>query len=634
MGFAEDKVYGHILRNMDKFKNIHVASLVDSLSCLTEADRDELHTREEVRGSNATAYKFYQHVKCRRGWVTDLINALHQNNAGHLAEELQQVYDLYQTSPPRAAAPPAAPNPVAASFPPDARPAASVSAQLPFPGPKPAVDAPLADPPRCTSLTGGHPPPQRAAATAASPAGSSAASTDVPSTDLDARAPVQEKPLEKKSPQPPLQPVSTTYDGASDGHGAEGSLPCPAEAQRVAAGLPGAAGVVLPSAAPPEQGREWLSQRYPVCVDNGCFGNAKHLHRAAPGSGLGTAVPLRDPVTARGAGQPRNEPQEDVYISAELPTGLAEPPCRGGAQEKQAALGPEHGGPPSSFVDVRSPLLIQQQFDAEQKRVGMLRGHEGGDARMETTAPIAAPRDTSPSHDVSWKLPVPEKMLPAGKAASSTHSVPAEEKVLQASMAPLRGPAVGGSSVGTTGRTSSRGSSATSIWASANGPEEDVELSKPGVLLSLAGDSPQEAAGHKSGAASEATDHLGLSSDPLLVSADSSGPGEAPNGSASGRCSSAPAAPGGEEAGGARSCSPLSWRTDEIRVAHSPSALLEASNDVHEGAGPLGSPPASDSSGVPSPGDGPGLSLPYLVPAVGIALISAVAFLVYARLQK
>lgn len=39
MGFAEDKVYVHILRNMDKFKNIHVASLVDSLGCLTEADR-------------------------------------------------------------------------------------------------------------------------------------------------------------------------------------------------------------------------------------------------------------------------------------------------------------------------------------------------------------------------------------------------------------------------------------------------------------------------------------------------------------------------------------------------------------------------------------------------------------------
>lgn len=39
MGFAEDKVYNHILRNMSRFCDIHVASLVDSLSCLTDADR-------------------------------------------------------------------------------------------------------------------------------------------------------------------------------------------------------------------------------------------------------------------------------------------------------------------------------------------------------------------------------------------------------------------------------------------------------------------------------------------------------------------------------------------------------------------------------------------------------------------
>lgn len=58
--------------------------------------QDELHTRQEMRGIRATVYKFYQHLKCRKGWVMDLINALHQNNAGHLAEELQQVYDLYQ----------------------------------------------------------------------------------------------------------------------------------------------------------------------------------------------------------------------------------------------------------------------------------------------------------------------------------------------------------------------------------------------------------------------------------------------------------------------------------------------------------------------------------------------------------
>uniref|UniRef100_U3I6B9 Caspase recruitment domain-containing protein n=1 Tax=Anas platyrhynchos platyrhynchos TaxID=8840 RepID=U3I6B9_ANAPP len=619
MGFAEDKVYGHILRNMDKFKNIHVASLVDSLGCLTEADRDELHTRQEVRGSNATAYKFYQHVKCRRGWVTDLINALHQNNAGHLAEELQQVYDLYQTPPPRASAPPAAPNPGAASFPPDARPAVSVSAQLPFSGPKPAADAPLADPPHCISSTEGS------AATSASPA----ASRDVPSTDLDARAPVQEKPLEKTSLQPPPPPLATTYGGESDGRSTVGPLPCPTEAERVAAGPPGG---LFPWAAPPEQGREWLSQRSPVCVADGCFGNSKHLHRAAPGSGLGTSVPLRDPLSARGVGQPRNEPQEDVYISAELPAGLAEPSGSQGRQEKEAELGAEHGEAPSSLVDVRSPLLIQLQFDAEQKLAGMLQEHQGGDTRVESTVP----RDTSPSRDVSWKLPVPEQTLPAGKAASSTPPVPAEEKVLPASASPFQGSAVGESFVSPSGRTSCRGSSATSIWASPNGPEEDVELSKPGVLLSLPGESPRVAARPPGGAAtaSEATDHLGLSSDPLLMSTDSSDPGETHEDSTSGRCSSAP---GREEAGETRSCSPLSWRTEEIHVEHSPSALLQASNELQDGAGGVGISPASHSRGgcgVPSPGDSPGFSLPYLVPAVGIALISAVAFLVYARLQK
>jgi len=39
MGFAEDKVYDYILKNLKNFKNIRVASLADSLSCLTDADR-------------------------------------------------------------------------------------------------------------------------------------------------------------------------------------------------------------------------------------------------------------------------------------------------------------------------------------------------------------------------------------------------------------------------------------------------------------------------------------------------------------------------------------------------------------------------------------------------------------------
>lgn len=39
MGFAEDKVYDYILKNLKNFRNIRVASLADSLSCLTDADR-------------------------------------------------------------------------------------------------------------------------------------------------------------------------------------------------------------------------------------------------------------------------------------------------------------------------------------------------------------------------------------------------------------------------------------------------------------------------------------------------------------------------------------------------------------------------------------------------------------------
>nr|XP_009933083.1 PREDICTED: mitochondrial antiviral-signaling protein [Opisthocomus hoazin] len=337
MGFAEDKVYDYILKNLKNFKNIRVASLADSLSCLTDADRDELHSREETRGSQATVYRFYQHLKCWKGWVPDLINALRQNNAGHLADELQHVYDSCQAR---------------------------------------------------------------------------------------------------------LQP----------------------------------------------------------------------------------------------------------------PDSL---------QKTQAAPGPQHGEPPGSFVDVYSPLLVQQQFDAEQKRVEMQREHGGGgDAEMETT-PVATPvsRGTSLSCDTSVKPPVQESKLPEGEMASSTLSMLTKEKGLPASADPL--PTVAGSSEGTSGRTASRVSSATSIWASWSNVERDVELSKPGDLLSTPGESPE----------------------------------------------------------------------------------LGAGNDLRHGAGPLGNSPDFDSGGgrgaatsspqakVP-PGDRSGSSLPYIVPAVGIALISAVAFLVYARLQK
>ncbi|XP_052538422.1 mitochondrial antiviral-signaling protein isoform X1 [Tympanuchus pallidicinctus] len=641
MGFAEDKVYNHILKNMSRFCDIHVASLVDSLSCLTDADRDELHTRQEMRGIRATVYKFYQHLKCRKGWVMDLINALHQNNAGHLAEELQQVYDLYQAPPPGALAPPSA----SASA---AWPAVSSDGALkPFSGPSSAAEAPKAEPPRSNPSAGGHPPLSPAAATTAT----SAVSSDVSSTELDARAPVQESHPERKSPQPPLM-TNTVCDGK------EKPVPYPTKELQEAVETPGASSTVLPSVSP-EQGQEWLSHRHPVCVDNGCFGNANHLQRGVPNLDLGS-LPPKDLSAASGPEQTRNEPQEDVYISSELPVRLVEtagggglqPPASLRTQEQRAVHSSKHDGPPSSFVDMRNPLLIQQQFDVEQKQIERER-EGGGDVWKETATSVStsAPRDISPFCDTSLKPPVRERTLPGEEAASSTPSMPQKEQVISASVASLSAMNAAGSFEGAAGKTPSRVSSATSIWASHDNEEEDVELSKPGALQSVVGESPKKAAARYLGSPSSNTSsHLGLSSDPLMVSADSLRPGEAQSRANSGRWSATPAVhadPGGEKAAGESPYPPLSWAspsvgTHEVHVEHHLSALLEAGNDVRDGAVPSeGSPDSNKGSNaatnssqvkVPTSGDSNGPSLLYILPAVGIALISV--FLVYTRLQK
>ncbi|XP_051473300.1 mitochondrial antiviral-signaling protein [Apus apus] len=643
MGLAEDKVYDHILKNLSHFKNIRVGSLADSLSCLTDGDRDELHAREETRGSQATGYKFYQHLKCRQGWVPDLIRALRQNNAGHLADELQHVYDSWQTRPHRA---------VPTSVPPADRPISSISFQQPFPEPNPIPYAPLAAPPHQDLPIGGQDLPIGGPL----PLQPSAATTT--STELDARAPVQEslpKTLEQESPQPSL-PGSMVCDGVSGGHGREGHLSHSVKATQVAVGSPGAGRVAVPSAVPPEPGRAWPSrQQHPVCVDNGCFGNSNHLHRGASGLGLGRSLPPKEAGAARSPQQPRNEPQEDSYVSTESPprleeAALAQPPDS--VPKKTAVSSSEHSEPPGSFVDVRSPLLIQQQFDVEQKQIRMLREHGGdGDTGMETATPvpIPPPRDTSPSCDTSAKLPVQEKELPKGDTASSTPSMLTKKKVLPALVDPL--PAVAGTSEGTSGRMAPRVNSATTIWLPCSNKESDVELSKPGVLLSISGKS-SEADGRCPGfqehsrPSFELSNSLTFSSDPLMVSTDSSSSGEALS-RASSACPT-PVAPedlGGDEAAGASRDShpPPSWDsnslgTHEVHVDHHPSTQLEAGSNLQDGADPLGNPPVSDSSrghdtvtSVP-PGDSNRPSLLYLLPAVGIAVISV--FLVYTRWKK
>lgn len=246
------------------------------------------------------------------------------------------------------------------------------------------------------------------------------------------------KILKQETSRPPL-PGSTAHDGASTGHGAEGHLSLPIKAVQAPAGTPGTGSVSVPSAVPSECGRDWLSRpQHPVCVDNGCFGNANHLHRGAPGLGLATSHPPRDAGAAHSPGQPRNEPQEDLYISTESPPMLEEAARSGGMQplnslpQNQAVSISEHGEHLGSFVDVRSPLLIQQQFDAEQKLVRMLGEHAGkGDTWMGTATVVtnSVPRDTSPLCDTSLKPPGQEKKVPMGVTATSTPSMPLEEHV-------------------------------------------------------------------------------------------------------------------------------------------------------------------------------------------------------------
>ncbi|NXM41263.1 MAVS protein, partial [Gymnorhina tibicen] len=622
MGLAEDKVYAHITRNLKKFGIIRVASLADSLTCLVDFDRDELLAREETRGNQAAVLRLYQHLRCRKGWVQDLIQALHHNNAGHLADELQEVYDTWQPRP-RPSGPPAV-----SSVPSDARPpSSSVSAQPPSWGPNPAPGAPMAEQPRQDLPVGDHPPVLPRAATPKS-------------TDLEARVPVQES-LPKKLPEQesprPIPPGNKVHGGVSGGHSGEGNPSHPA-------------GAVPLSVETPEQGRDWLSRR-PVCVDNGFFGNANHLHRGTPGLALGRSVPSRDAGATHSPEQPRNEPEENSDVSTESPPRLQGATCGVGQQtpnsvpKKQPVPSSGHGEPSGSFVDVRRPLLIQEQFDAEKK---LQEPRGSGGASMETTTRVATPvpRDTFPSCDTSVKSLTQEKKLPLGNAASSTPSVPTKEKVASAN--PVLGTAVVGGSEGMAGRPASRVSSATSIWAPRSDEERDEELSKPGVLVSVPCGSPEVAdrcpsSQEPSNPCSTPSGSLGLSSDPILVSRDSlSDPGGAFPG-----VSSVPADPREKEASGASrdSCPAPSWDstslgTHEVCVDHHPSTQLGAGND---GVSPLGSSvnfnsgsgrdaaASSPQARVPK-GESNGLSLLYILPAVGI--ISAVAFAVYTRLRK
>lgn len=85
--------------------------------------------------------------------------------------------------------------------------------------------------------------------------------------------------------------------------------------------------------------------------------------------------------------------------------------------------------------------------------------------------------------------------------------------------------------------------------------------------------------------------------------------------------------------------------THEVHVDHYPSAQLGAGCDLRDGAKSLGNPLVLDSSwghdtatslsqATVPPGGSNGSSLQYILPAVGVTVISVLALLVYKRLQK
>lgn len=208
-------------------------------------------------------------------------------------------------------------------------------------------------------------------------------------------------------------------------------------------------------------------------------------------------------------------------------------------------------------------------------------------------------------------------------------------QVLPASVDLLLDTAASGSM---SGRTPHQVSSATTIGASFSNVEGNMEPSKPGVLLSMAEDCPKASDRCLSGPYSSMSSSLTFRSDPLLISTESSNSGEALPRVSLG----CPAPEPGEEAsaGASRDSHPLpSWSsTYEVHVEHHPSAQLEAGNDLQDRANPIGNlgfdsvTRLSQGSDVSSDSSWPFQS--YLIPTVGIAAISVVAFLVCSRWQK
>ncbi|CAM4551031.1 unnamed protein product [Lepidochelys olivacea] len=423
MGFAEDKVYDYIRENMHDFHRIRVRQLIHHLPCLSDADREEIEAHDDRKGNEHAVWELFFYLKCRNGWVKELIEALRKNRHHDLADRVQCKYDAHQVRPRNKAPLPAVNNSLPSCK--------SVCSQMPPPtaNPHPQRAGPtFENNPHTPSLPrqpASLPEPNIPLPLQTNPSGVESYqdlgeyNTPVQEMEPLAKQKVAEDALtpwrEAPSPQPTgnaaLADLRASQEGSNHGDGLSSAavqLPpgSPAGHLLGCGGVPrGEVEVAQPGRPvfdPSGQGQDWAGrQQHPVCVNGGYFGNMNHLNigNSRKASMPGEPVQRGEPAAAPSPEDFKNQPEEVYYSSFERSPLAASAnravPGHGQQagdslreQKIQALQGYENGNLTSSMVDVHNPVLLQTQFDAEQKRAQGQREDHGGE------------RDAFPLHQI------------------------------------------------------------------------------------------------------------------------------------------------------------------------------------------------------------------------------------------
>ncbi|XP_019381993.1 PREDICTED: mitochondrial antiviral-signaling protein [Gavialis gangeticus] len=394
MTFAEDEVYKYIKQNMSKFHVIRVEQMLPFVSAsLSVPDVEEIRAVLNSRGNHVAVWDFIDFLRRRNGWVEVFLNALHQANFWALEEEVQRVYEAMQVRP-------AVPSSHQATRSPSSSSLACSQTSPPAESPG-SQGSGIASPLPRKPVTPASCPPSIVASDSA------AEGFRDPTVEMPEKVPewIPAPPRQVLSPQQmrniSVGAVQASYRGSDPGNISLPPLDSQQNRREVPAGQAGLVELDMPS----EQTQSWPSrQQQPVCVNNGYFGNMNHLSSGAGSKVLvtGRSAPREEPRSAKTPNASRNEPEEVSFVSIDCsppPGGAAregqgDRPLAGDSlqEDKRRALaGYVNESVACSTVDVRSPLLIQKQFDVEQKQAQMLQDG-GGDADLQhhTAAPALA----------------------------------------------------------------------------------------------------------------------------------------------------------------------------------------------------------------------------------------------------